>query len=150
MHHMDIYYTKRRLSALPQAAKPRVDFVKGTMDRPKKVHPRKYILDKIEPKDNEELEKERNEIRSAFGVDSIVEEKSDEKSTSVLTHRKSWVAVGHKTTANTKEVFLRRLVIALITLVFLLVVTNVALVVIFVKSKCKESEETGTVSHQGK
>ena len=149
MHHMDIYYTKRRLSALPQAAKPRVDFVEGTMDN-KKVHPRKYILDKIELKDNEELQKERNEIRSAFGVDSIVEEKSGEKSTSVLTHRKSWVAVGHKTTANTKEVFLRRLVIALITLVFLLVVTNVALVVIFVKTKCKESEETGTVSHQGK
>ena len=149
MHHMDIYYTKRRLSALPQAAKPRVDFVEGTMD-PIKVHPRKYILDKIELKDNEELEKERKEIRSAFGVDSIVEEKSGEKSTSVLTHRKSWVAVGHKTTANTKEVFIRRLVIALITLVFLLVVTNVALVVIFVKTKCKESEETRTVSHQGK
>ena len=146
---MDIYYTKRRLSALPQAAKPRVDFVEGTMDN-KKVHPRKYILDKIELKDNEELEKERNEIRSAFGVDSIVEEKSDEKSTSVLTHRKSCVAVGHKTTANTKEVFIRRLVIALITLVFLLVVTNVVLVVIFVKTKCKESEETETVSHQGK
>ena len=149
MHHMDIYYTKRRLSALPQATKSRVDFVEGTMDN-KKVHPRKYILDKIELKDNEELQKERNEIRSAFGVDSIVEEKSDENSTSVLTHRKSWVAVGHKTTANTKEVFLRRLVIALITLVFLLVVTNVALVVIFVKTKCKESEETGTVSHRGK
>ena len=149
MHHMDIYYTKRRLSALPQAAKPRIDFVEGTIDN-KKVHPRKYILDKIELKDNEELQKERNEIRSAFGVDSIVEEKSDERSTSVLTHRKSWVAVGHKTTANTKEVFLRRLVIALITLVFLLVVTNVALVVIFVKTKCKESEETGTVSHRGK
>lgn len=149
MHHMDIYYTKRRLSALPQAAKPRIDFVEGTMDN-KKVHPRKYILDKIELKDNEELQKERNEIRSAFGVDSIVEEKSDERSTSVSTHRKSWVAVGHKTTANTKEVFLRRLVIALITLVFLLVVTNVALVVIFVKTKCKESEETGTVSHRGK
>ena len=149
MHHMDIYYTKRRLSALPQAAKPRIDFVEGTMDN-NKVHPRKYILDKIELKDNEELQKERNEIRSAFGVDSIVEEKSDERSTSVLTHRKSWVAVGHKTTANTKEVFLRRLVIALITLVFLLVVTNVALVVIFVKTKCKESEETGTVSHRGK
>ena len=149
MHHMDIYYTKRRLSALPQAAKPRVDFVEGTMDN-KKVHPRKYILDKIELKDNEELEKERNEIRSAFGVDNIVEEKSDEKSSSVLTHRKSWVAVGHKTTANTKEVFLRRLVIALITLVFLVVVTNVALVVIFVKTKCKESEQTGTVSYQGK
>ena len=149
MHHMDIYYTKRRLSALPQAAKPRVDFVEGTMDN-KKVHPRKYILDKIELKDNEELEKERNEIRSAFGVDSIVEEKSDEKSTSVLTHRKSWVAVGHKTTANTKEAFIRRLVITLITLVFLLVVTNVVLVVIFVKTKCKESEETGTVSHRGK
>lgn len=147
---MDIYYTKRRLSALPQAAKPRVDFVEGTMDTQKKVHPRKYILDKIELKDNEELQKERNEIRSAFGVDSIVEEKSDEKSTSVLTHRKSWVAVGHKTTANTKEIFLRRLVIALITLVFLLVVTNVALVVIFVQTKCKESEETGTISHQGK
>ena len=146
---MDIYYTKRRLSALPQAAKPRVDFVEGTMDN-KKVHPRKYILDKIELKDNEELQKERNEIRSAFGVDSIVEEKSDERSTSVLTHRKSWVAVGHKTTANTKEVFIRRLVIALITLVFLLVVTNVVLVVIFVKTKCKESEETETVSHQGK
>ena len=146
---MDIYYTKRRLSALPQAAKPRIDFVEGTMDN-RKVHPRKYILDKIELKDNEELQKERNEIRSAFGVDSIVEEKSDEKSTSVLTHRKSWVAVGHKTTANTKEVFLRRLVIALITLVFLLVVTNVVLVVIFVKTKCKESEETETVSHQGK
>lgn len=146
---MDIYYTKRRLSALPQAAKPRIDFVEGTMDN-RKVHPRKYILDKIELKDNEELQKERNEIRSAFGVDSIVEEKSDERSTSVLTHRKSWVAVGHKTTANTKEVFLRRLVIALITLVFLLVVTNVALVVIFVKTKCKESEETGTVSHRGK
>ena len=146
---MDIYYTKRRLSALPQAAKPRIDFVEGTIDN-KKVHPRKYILDKIELKDNEELQKERNEIRSAFGVDSIVEEKSDERSTSVLTHRKSWVAVGHKTTANTKEVFLRRLVIALITLVFLLVVTNVALVVIFVKTKCKESEETGTVSHRGK
>lgn len=146
---MDIYYTKRRLSALPQATKSRVDFVEGTMDN-KKVHPRKYILDKIELKDNEELQKERNEIRSAFGVDSIVEEKSDENSTSVLTHRKSWVAVGHKTTANTKEVFLRRLVIALITLVFLLVVTNVALVVIFVKTKCKESEETGTVSHRGK
>ena len=146
---MDIYYTKRRLSALPQAAKPRIDFVEGTMDN-NKVHPRKYILDKIELKDNEELQKERNEIRSAFGVDSIVEEKSDKNSTSVLTHRKSWVAVGHKTTANTKEVFLRRLVIALITLVFLLVVTNVALVVIFVKTKCKESEETGTVSHQGK
>lgn len=146
---MDIYYTKRRLSALPQAAKPRIDFVEGTMDN-KKVHPRKYILDKIELKDNEELQKERNEIRSAFGVDSIVEEKSDERSTSVLTHRKSWVAAGHKTTANTKEVFLRRLVIALITLVFLLVVTNVALVVIFVKTKCKESEETGTVSHRGK
>ena len=149
MHHMDIYYTKRRLSALPQAAKPRADFVEGTMDN-KKVHPRKYILDKIELKDNEELQKERNEIRSAFGVDSIVEEKSGEKSTSVLTHRKSWVAVGHKTTANTKEVFIRRLVIALITLVFLLVVTNVVLVVIFVKTKCKESEETETVSHQGK
>ena len=119
---MDIYYTKRRLSALPQAAKPRIDFVEGTMDN-NKVHPRKYILDKIELKDNEELQKERNEIRSAFGVDSIVEGKSDERSTSVLTHRKSWVAVGHKTTANTKEVFLRRLVIALITLVFLLVVT---------------------------
>ena len=146
---MDIYYTKRRLSALPQAAKPRIDFVEGTMDN-RKVHPRKYILDKIELKDNEELQKERNEIRSAFGVDSIVEEKSDENSTSVLTHRKSWVAVGHKTTANTKEVFLRRLVIALITLVFLLVVTNVALVVIFVKTKYKESEETGTVSHRGK
>ena len=146
---MDIYYTKRRLSALPQATTSRVDFVEGTMDN-KKVHPRKYILDKIELKDNEELQKERNEIRSAFGVDSIVEEKSDENSTSVLTHRKSWVAVGHKTTANTKEVFLRRLVIALITLVFLLVVTNVALVVIFVKTKCKESEETGTVSHRGK
>ena len=146
---MDIYYTKRRLSALPQATKSRVDFVEGTMDN-KKVHPRKYILDKIELKDNEELQKERNEIRSAFGVDSIVEEKSDENSTSVLTHRKSWVAVGHKTTANTKEVFLRRLVIALITLVFLLVVTNVALVVIFVKTKCKESEETGTVNHRGK
>ena len=146
---MDIYYTKRRLSALPQAAKPRVDFVEGTMDN-KKVHPRKYILDKIELKDNEELQKERNEMRSAFGVDSIVEEKSGEKSTSVLTHRKSWVAVGHKTTANTKEVFIRRLVIALITLVFLLVVTNVVLVVIFVKTKCKESEETETVSHQGK
>ena len=146
---MDIYYTKRRLSALPQAAKPRIDFVEGTMDN-KKVHPRKYILDKIELKDNEELQKERNEIRSAFGVDSIVEEKSDERSTSVLTHRKSWVAVGHKTTANTKEVFIRRLVIALITLVFLLVVTNVVLVVIFVKTKCKESEETETVSHQGK
>ena len=149
MHHMDIYYTKRRLSALPRATKPRVDFVEGTMDN-KKVHPRKYILDKIELKDNEELQKERNEIRSAFGVDSIVEEKSDENSTSVLTHTKSWVAVGHKTTANTKEVFLRRLVIALITLVFLLVVTNVALVVIFVKTKYKESEETGTVSHRGK
>ena len=146
---MDIYYTKRRLSALPQAAKPRVDFVEGTMDT-KKVHPRKYILDKIELKVNEETEKERNEIRSAFGVDSIVEEKSDEKSTSILTHRKSWVAVGHKTTANTKEVFLRRLVIALVTLVFLLVVTNVALLVIFVKTKFKESEETGTFSHQGK
>ena len=146
---MDIYYTKRRLSALPQAAKPRIDFVEGTMDN-KKVHPRKYILDKIELKDNEELQKERNEMRSAFGVDSIVEEKSGEKSTSVLTHRKSWVAVGHKTTANTKEVFIRRLVIALITLVFLLVVTNVVLVVIFVKTKCKESEETETVSHQGK
>ena len=144
MHHMDIYYTKWRLSALPQAAKPRVDFVEGTMDT-KKVHPRKYILDKIELKDNEETQKERNEIRSAFGVDSIVEEKSDDKSTSVLTHRKSWVA-----NTNTKEVFLRRLVIALVTLVFLLVVTNVTLLVIFLKTKCKEPEETGTVSHQGK
>ena len=97
-------------------------------------------------------DKDETNERSASRVGkSLDEDESDEEAAGIATraHRKR-VEAGLQT-ANAKEFFLKRLVIALIILVILLVVVVVSLVIALVKSKCKESEpETGTDNQQGK
>ena len=112
----------------------------------RKVYPTSYVLENADDKD------ETNE-RSASRVGKSLDEdhESDEEAAGIATrvHRKR-VEAGPQT-ANAKEFFLKRLVIALIILVILLVVIVVSLVIALVKSKCKESEpETGTDNQQGK
>ena len=110
----------------------------------RKVYPTSYVLENADDKD------ETNE-RSASRVGKSLDEDEPDEEASIATraHRKR-VEAGIQT-ANAKEFFLKRLVIALILLVILLVVVVVSLVIALVKSKCKESEpETGTDNQQGK
>lgn len=110
----------------------------------RKVYPTSYVLENADDKD------ETNE-RSASRVGKSLDEDEPDEEASIATraHRKR-VEAGLQT-ANAKEFFLKRLVIALILLVILLVIVVVSLVIALVKSKCKESEpETGTDNQQGK
>lgn len=101
----------------------------------RKVYPTSYVLENADDKD------ETNERSASRVGKSLDEDESDEEAAGIATHRKR-VEAGLQT-ANAKEFFLKRLVIALIILV--------PLVIALVKSKCKESEpETGTVNQQGK
>lgn len=111
----------------------------------RKVYPTSYVLENVDDKD------ETNERSASRVGKSLDEDESDEEAAGIATraHRKR-VEAGLQT-ANAKEFFLKRLVIALIILVILLVVIVVSLVIALVKSKCKESEaETGTHNQQGK
>ena len=111
----------------------------------RKVYPTSYVLENADDKD------ETNERSASRVGKSLDEDESDEEAAGIATraHRKR-VEAGLQT-ANAKEFFLKRLVIALILLVILLVVVVVSLVIALVKSKCKESEpETGTDNQQGK
>ena len=103
----------------------------------RKVYPTSYVLENADDKN------ETNERSASRVGKSLDEDESDEEAAGIATraHRKR-VEAGLQT-ANAKEFFLKRLVIALITLV--------PLVIALVKSKCKESEaETGTDNQQGK
>ena len=103
----------------------------------RKVYPTSYVLENVDDKD------ETNERSASRVGKSLDEDESDEEAAGIATraHRKR-VEAGLQT-ANAKEFFLKRLVIALIILV--------PLVIALVKSKCKESEvETGTDNQQGK
>ena len=111
----------------------------------RKVYPTSYVLENADDKD------ETNERSASRVGKSLDEDEPDEEAASIATraHRKR-VEAGLQT-ANAKEFFLKRLVIALIILVILLLVVVVSLVIALVKSKCKESEpETGTDNQQGK
>ena len=111
----------------------------------RKVYPTSYVLENADDKD------ETNERSASRVGKSLDEDEPDEEAASIATraHRKR-VEAGLQT-ANAKEFFLKRLVIALILLVILLVVVVVSLVIALVKSKCNESEpETGTDNQQGK
>ena len=111
----------------------------------RKVYPTSYVLENADDKD------ETNERSASRVGKSLDEDEPDEEAASIATraHRKR-VEAGLQT-ANAKEFFLKRLVIALILLVILLVVVVVSLVIALVKFKCNESEpETGTDNQQGK
>ena len=112
----------------------------------RKVYPTSYVLENVDDKH------ETNERSASRVGKSLDEDKSDEEAAGIATraHRKR-VEAGLQTANAKRELFLKRLVIALIILVILLVVIVVSLVIALAKSKCKESEpETGTDNQQGK
>ena len=107
----------------------------------RKIYPTSYVLKNTYDKEGDELQTEANERSSSRVGKSLAQDESDEETAGIATHRKR-VEAGLQT-ANAKEFFLKRLVIALIILV--------PLVIALIKSKCKESEaETGTDNQQGK
>ena len=107
----------------------------------RKIYPTSYVLENAYDKEDEELQTEANERSSSRVGKSLAYDESDEETAGIATHRKR-VEAGLQT-ANAKEFFLKRLVIALIILV--------PLVIALIKFKCKESEaETGTDNQQGK
>ena len=89
----------------------------------RKVYPTSYVLENVDDKD------ETNERSASRVGKSLDEDESDEEAAGIATraHRKR-VEAGLQT-ANAKEFFLKRLVIALIILVILLVVIVVSLVI---------------------
>ena len=114
----------------------------------RKVYPTSYVLENTDDKEGEELQTETKERSTSRVGKSLAEDESDEGAAGIAQHGKR-VEAGPQT-ANAKEFFLKRLVIALMILVILLLVIVVSLVIVLGKSKCKESEETETDNQRGK